>query len=111
MVLLKSDIKILKYISHHKAVSRGCLCLKYSHERIDQLESHRYLRHDYVYPKNSNGFPVGSVPDTALYSLTEYGLSEIEKRQWFNVQYVLTQIILSIVIAIITTLITLLAVS
>lgn len=46
-------------------------------------------------------------PDDCTISINQNGIIEVENRQWFNGQFVLTQILLPIAIAIITTLLTL----
>lgn len=45
--------------------------------------------------------------ESNIVSISKEGIIEVESRQWFNGQFVLTQILLPIVIAIITTLLTL----
>lgn len=45
--------------------------------------------------------------ESEIITLSKEGIIEVENRQWFNGQFVLTQILLPIVIAIITTLLTL----
>ena len=106
MPVLKSDLKILKYISRHKSVSRNQLCSKFPSIRVDLLSDERYIRHDYIFPRNPSGFPIGDIPGSAMYSLTDAGRAEVEQHQWFDAQFVLLQIALPIVIAILTTLIT-----
>ena len=44
--------------------------------------------------------------DDTLFKLSDLGIAEVESKQWFNTQFVLTQIVLPIIIAVITTLIT-----
>lgn len=106
MAVLKSDLKILKYISHHKTVSRSQLCSKFPSERLDVLTGKKYICHDYEFPQDRDGFPIGDISGSAMYFLTDAGRAEVEQHQWFDTRFVLLQIVLPIVIAIITTLIT-----
>ena len=55
--------------------------------------------------RSKYGEPIPILENT-LFTLNDLGIAEVESKQWFNLQFVLTQIVLPIIIAIITTLIT-----
>lgn len=110
-LLSKSDLKILRYISRRKhGVTRGKLLklTKSSANPIDSLCNMGYIQHDYVFPRDKSGFPIGSMPDSAIYQLTKAGKIEVESHEWFNLQYVISQILVPIVIALLTCALTLL---
>lgn len=48
----------------------------------------------------------GHFPDNCIISISKKGIIEVESHQWFDFKFVLLQIILPIVIAVISTLIT-----
>lgn len=108
MTITKHSLRILRYIYHHKSVSYSQLNSKFGKATIcETLDS--FIRNHYVIQigghLNKYGEPVPVHEDT-LFKLDELGIAEVESKQWFNLQFVLLQIVLPIVIAIITTLIT-----
>lgn len=110
IIINKNDIKILKHIYRNRNnVTRGKLLKKFKKlpitDRLSNLESASYITHDHFYARKPDGFRVPLSDDTS-YTLTDLGISEVEKHQWFNWQFFLLQIVLPIVIAIISTLIT-----
>ena len=108
MKLTKRTLRILRYLYRRKSGTTYIeLKNKFGESMILKLIHSKYITHNYVYPKNSNGFPVGDISDETLCFITDLGISEVEQRQWFDGKFILTQILLPIVIAIITTLITL----
>ena len=106
MTLTKHSLKILRYIYHRKSVSYSKLNMQF--DDIDEILD-SLVRSHYVIQiggsTNQYGEPVPFREDT-LFKLDELGIAEVESKQWFNLQFVLLQIVLPIVIAIITTLIT-----
>lgn len=109
MIITNNDLKILRYIHRQRSgVSRGKLLKKFNYDTtsIERLDASNYIFHDYDFPCDDDGFPIGSIPDTAIYRLKTAGIAEIEKHQWFDLEYVISHIVIPIVIAIITTLIT-----
>lgn len=108
IIINKKDIKILKYISKKKSVTRKILIQKFSdppaRNRIALLTNNKYIRCN----KHSHGTPL---PDNATYTLTDAGICEVENRKWFNWQFIVKELlcptIVSAIVSVITTLITL----
>lgn len=106
--ITKRKIKILKYVNRHSGKTNYlALKTKFSANEIDELVNARYVYHNYIFSQDTDGFPIGSISDNALFFITDSGKVIVESLQWFNGQFVLTQILLPIAIAIITTLLTL----
>lgn len=109
--LTKYDLKILRCIFRRKrtGISKAKLNRKFkdSQNNIHALTSLGYISHDYDFPRDPNGFPIGDIPDSAIYNIENSGIAEVEARQWFDFEYVISHIVVPIVLAIITTLITL----
>lgn len=106
--LTKYDLKILQYLYRSKKVSAAKL-RKHFHkqpDRIEALHNLGYIERDYEIPANKNGFRVGSVPDSALYWLSDLGMCEAESHQWFGTEYVVSHILVPIILSIISTLLT-----
>ncbi len=105
---LKDDLKIFRYIYSKRAVSFANLKNHFKN-RSDIPEVIRgMLSSDYLTIVSGINKPIfgGPIPDRCILTLTGKGAAEVESRQWFNGRFVLLQIVLPIVIAIITTLIT-----
>lgn len=109
--LTKYDLKIMRYLNRHKrsGISRSKLLRRFKNGQynVDRLTSLGYISHDYDFPTDSDGFPIGEVSSSAIYHIENRGVAEVESRQWFHLEYVMSHIVIPIVIAIITTLITL----
>lgn len=108
MVITKQHFKILKYVYRHKTVSYQKL--RQHFKKIDLLSPlDQFIRSRYIIQiggyLNKYGEPI-PITDSTYFKLDDLGIAEVESKQWFNFQFVLLQIILPIVIAIITTLIT-----
>ena len=108
MLITKSSLRILRYIYRKKSVSYSCLQKKFKNPDFsDVLED--LIQNSYIIQiggsVNQYGEPVPFREDT-LFKLDDLGIAEVESKQWFNLQFVLLQIVLPIFIAIITTLIT-----
>lgn len=108
MVVTKHLFRILRYVYHHGSVPYSKLSRKFKYPTLlEDLES--LVLHHYVTQiggsRNKYGEPIPILEKT-LFTLNDLGIAEVESKQWFNLQFVLTQIVLPIVIAIITTLIT-----
>ena len=109
MIITKHSLRILRYIYRHNSVSYSELNKRIKSstlcEDLSDLILNRYIvqiggsRNEYGEP-----FPI---LENTHFSLGDLGVAEVESKQWFNLQFVLTQIVLPIIIAIITTLITL----
>lgn len=113
MLLAHRDIKVLKYIRRHKSgISKEKLLKKFSSKLpildiLEKLCNLDLICHNYTFPRNSSGYIIGEVPLTALYSISELGIIELDRLKWFDTEYVLSHIVIPIVLAIISTLITL----
>lgn len=108
MTITKHSLHILRYLYHQKSVSYSKLIKKFKEpelqETLGDLIRSRYIIQIGGFI-NNYGEPIPILDDTLL-KLGDLGVAEVESKQWFNTQFVLTQIILPIIIAIITTLIT-----
>ncbi len=113
MPLSHRDIKVLKYIRRHKSgISKEKLLKKFSSKLpilviLEKLCNLELICHNYTFPRNPSGFIIGEVPPTALYSIRELGIIELDRLNWFDAEYIVSHIVIPIVLAIISTLITL----
>lgn len=108
MVITKYSLHILRYLYRQKSVSHFNLSKKFKGPRFQQTLDD-LIRNCYIIQIggfiNEYGEPIPAHDDT-LFKLSDLGIAEVESKQWFNTQFVLTQIVLPIIIAVITTLIT-----
>ena len=106
--LQKSDLKILRYLYWHKAASLLKLRRKFAKrwQQLDNLIKCDFIITDYKLPKDSSGFPIGEYPPEAVYYLSNHSIVEVESRQWFDWQFVIRNIVLPIILAVISTLLT-----
>ena len=87
-----------------RKVTRNDLYAKFSRQRVKGIE--RFLDDNRKVTYDRQGHPVyGDVEDLPVF-LTYEGMAEVEARQWFNLQFVILQILLPVCIAIITTALT-----
>ena len=109
MIITKHSLRILRYIYRHNSVSYSELNKRIKsstlREDLSDLILNRYIV-QIGGSRNEYGEPLPILENTH-FSLDDLGVAEVESKQWFNLQFVLTQIVLPIIIAIITTLITL----
>lgn len=109
MTITKRELKILKYIYSRKTVSYKKLSNKFKKylNLKDTLESMTY--HHYLAQiggsQNNLGEPI-PITDETLFSLDSIGSAEVENKQWFSPEYIVSHIIIPIVLAVISTLIT-----
>lgn len=104
MLLLKRHYRILRYIYRKKTVSYPQLSQKFCRRfSIDELND--FLRSQYVELStsayNKYGDPVSFSAGTLVH-LSTSGIAEVEAHQWFDLQYVITQILVPIMIALCT---------
>lgn len=108
MVITQQHYKILKYICQKNSVTYCQLKRKFKKQisinLLSQLVYNQYLNQ--LGGTTNNYGELIPIKDSTVFELTDAGIVEVERRQWFNPQFVLLQIVLPIVIAIITTLIT-----
>lgn len=113
MLLAHRDIKVLKYIRRHKSgVSKEKLLKRFSSRLpilhiLEKLCKLDLIHHDCRLPQALSGYIIGEIPLTTLYSISELGIIELDRLKWFDTEYVLSHIVIPIVLAIISTLITL----
>ena len=106
MSISKSDIKILKYLYHkHRPISYGALAKKYNSDAVDRLMNDGLLDSPTSYAYHDGVFADALTDDTAI-SLTKTGECAVEDRQWFDVKYLLTQIIVPILVGIVSAVVT-----
>ena len=104
MLLLKKHYRVLRYIYRNKTVSYSQLskkfCGKFSLDELNEFLRSRYV--ELSTPAYSKyGDPMSFSADTLVH-LSTSGIAEVEAHQWFDLQYVITQILVPIVIALCT---------
>lgn len=97
ITMTKKQLKLLKYL-YRKPCTVLWIKKKFKVNTFRDIASGIF-----TLIKTSDGYH----NDDCLVSISKDGIIEVESRQWFNGQFVLIQILLPIVIAIITTLLTL----
>lgn len=110
MIIKKSDLKILKFVYSKRSVSFAQLqkkFCKYPHliETLESLIYHHYLVQIGGY-RNNLGAPI-PITDKTMFTIDDLGASEVESKQWFNPEYVVSHIVIPIILAVVSTLITL----
>lgn len=108
MIILKYHVKILRYVRHHRFVQISELYQKFGHDAIFNLIDSGYLecRND---PRSIDPFDPNTreFPPSALISLTDSGLAEVESHDWFDLEFFARSFLLPVAVSIATTLITL----
>ncbi len=110
MIITKSELKILKFVYSKKHTSYKALRKKFHKQSDlrDMLESLAY--HHYLVQvggcQNNLGEPI-PITDETIFEIDSLGTAEVESKQWFNMEYIISHMIIPIILAIITTLITL----
>lgn len=110
MIITKSDFKILKFVYVHKSTSYKSIHKKFRNHpdlvnALDALVRHNYLVQVGGY-QNNLGEPI-PITDETLFVMDVLGSAEVESKQWFNLEYVISHLLIPIVLAVISTLITL----
>lgn len=104
-MLIKSDLKILRYVYRRQGrITYGTLYRKFSKQRVKGVEE--YLRNTHKIEYDQIGHPVPFELDDLPVFLTYEGAAEVESRQWFGWQFIFLQILLPIALAVITTFLT-----
>lgn len=109
MIIKKSDLNILKFVYFKKTVSFAQLQKKFRKypDLIGTLESliyHRYLV-QIGGCRNNYGEPIPII-DKTMFTIDDLGASEVESKQWFNAQYVLSSLVLPIIVGITSSVLT-----
>lgn len=97
-MLIKKDIKALKYARGRRATVGG-LFAKYP-DCARRLIDSGYITFTPSSRKDADGFPIDEYPTGARCWLTDLGVAEVEAASWFNLQYVLTMILVPILIGV-----------
>ena len=114
MIITKADMKILKFVYSNHSVSFGRLKQKFS-KRFDLSDSLEIL----VYNKyltqiggsqDNMGNPI-PITDETIFTMDSIGAAEVESKQWFNTEYVVSHILVPIILAVLSTLLTLILTS
>lgn len=105
-MLTKSQVRVLKYVYRHKrhGVPFAKLNKKY-HDETSWLLSNHYLSCRVSFSR-STPYLCPIYKDAELVTLTDTGMCELEGRRWFNIQYLITQIIIPILVGIVSSVIT-----
>lgn len=103
-MLTKSQIKALKYVYRHNNIYLGTLKKKFPND-VDTLLRNNYLS----CPRSGTQFDGVYVPvykDSSKVTLTDTGICEVEQSHWFDVRYLLTQIVVPILVGIVSAVVT-----
>lgn len=94
MPVTKSDIKILNYVHHRhfRPVTYMSLSGKFSKHEVNNLIKGELLSYVPVIV-DYQGIPSEKLAAESAISLTKDGIYVVEQNQWFDTQYLLTQII------------------
>jgi hypothetical protein len=107
MTITKSDIKILNYVHYHHRhpVTYAKLVNKFSIHEIDVLIQNEFL--DYI-PEifEHHGIPSMHITGNSIMSLTKKGIHEVEQNQWFDIRYLITQILVPILVGTVSAIVT-----
>ena len=102
MYIKKSDLKILRYIYRHKSVTYGAVTKKF--RNFPDYSPH--IRISSFTTQDESGFDtVHRCLDDAV-TLTDSGIAEVESRQFFNLEYVLSSLVLPIIVGVLSSVIT-----
>lgn len=109
MIITKYELKILKFVYAKKTISYKALSKKFSkysnlQDTLESLTYHHYLVQVGGH-QNNMGEPI-PITDKTLFTMDSLGSSEVESKQWFNLQYVLTALILPIIVGVASSAIT-----
>lgn len=110
MIITKEILAVLRCIYRKKSVSYLKLQKRFKKQMLSKdtlfmlaCKSYIIQSGDYI---TEDGGPAPITEDTT-FQLDNLGAAEVEKNQWFNAEFFIKQILLPIVIAVVTTLLTL----
>lgn len=109
MLIIKKHLKILRYIYKKKTVSykkvkKHFRCISDLEQLMDVLVFNGYITKTDEHPRDFGEYT--EITDSTLFQLNTAGIVEIERHQWFDSEYVVSHIVIPIVIAVLSTLIT-----
>lgn len=109
-MLNKQSIRILRYIYRHKTVTRGQLLMKFANSDTESLLDgilSPYVSVNNYESQERDGFTYHRITVDSTYKLNSDGESIVESTRWFNTEYIVSHIVIPILLAVISTLITL----
>ena len=107
MTILKQQLKILRFISKNQPVMASVLYSRYGYDEVTGL-----LRGGYIIcpedprRQDDEGYVIGAFLPTSLFSLTDKGQAEVESREWFDFQYVVSMILVPVAVGVISAIVT-----
>lgn len=108
MNIEKKQLKILNYL-YKKPRKRYQLLKKFKKIDISNylniLCDTNYLSFYPLPEKDADGFHSGKISDEATYSLTPKGRIEVESNQFFDLEYVISHILVPIIVGVISSVI------
>lgn len=104
-MILKKHIRVLRRVRRFPS-TYAVLANRFGKPVVDSLIASGCIRADYPRKYDEDGFPVGGIPGGAPCVLTEQGLSDVESKDWFDIQYLITHIAAPIVIGVASAVIT-----
>lgn len=102
MSVKKAELKILRYVYRHKFVQLETFQKEYPGAAF----SNKYLHISDHRTIDESGFPVGNYPLNEIVTLTDDGIIEVESRQFFNVEYVLSSLVIPVIVGVSSSIIT-----
>lgn len=107
--ITKQHLCVINYILKKKSVHYSSLVKKFAHKiNLDDILK-ELIHNGYVEQLGGHidkyGDPIPFQSET-LFKLNNLGISEVESHQWFDFQYVLTNIMVPIIVGIFSSLIT-----
>lgn len=110
MIITKEILAVLRYIYRKKSVSYLKLQKRFKKQMLSKDTLFMLACKSYILQSDSyiteDGGPA-PITEYTTFQLDNLGIAEVEKAQWFNVEFFIKQILLPIVIAVVTTLLTL----
>lgn len=107
MLIMKRHLKMLRFVRRRKAVPAAEMYSRFGYDEVTGLVRSGYL-HCPADPRRQDkeGYIIGEFLPTSLICLTDRGLAQVESRDWFDLQYVVTMIIIPVVIGVASAVIT-----
>ena len=102
MAIKKSDLKLLRYIYRHKSASRRSVMKKFR----DFQGSNHYTHVSCYTTEDKDGFSIEHPSPDDPVTLTEAGILEVESHQFFNLEYVLSSLVLPVIVGVLSSVIT-----
>lgn len=109
MNITKQQLSVLQFIYRKKSTNYAAILKKFKSKLlVDELLSD-LLYNEYIYcihgSYDTNGDLV-PLTDSSIFQLNQIGVVEVEKNQWFNVQYFLSSLIVPIIVGVASSIIT-----